>query len=253
MKTIRFIPAALLAAAGLMPALPAQEFKEIPVQPDPVEEPMDMEELLRKELQRGDDVPPEVLRHHAENPDDLETLRQMIQEHARRDMLLAEPGKADGGKPAWIIGVSVEPLPPFVRDHLGLGEKAGTRVSMVAGGSPAARAGLRMNDIILTANGEDISTLEQLKAAVAHSGKEGSTLVLEILRRGEKRAVSIRPPQETAREEKNTGEEARPEVPVERRLVQLQRRLSRQEREIGKLKEEVSRLKRALEEEPDDE
>lgn len=230
MKTIRSASASLLAAAGLLQILPAQDIKEIPVQPDP-EGPLSMEDLLRRELEQG-------------VPGDQEGLRQMIQEHARRQMLMTEPGKPDEGKPGWMIGVAIQPLPPFVREHLGLGEKSGARVSMVAAGSPAARAGLRLNDIILSANGSEISTLEQLKAAVEHSAKEGSTLVLETLRRGEKRAVSIDPP---ARDKEKATPEAATDRPAhEHRFQQLARRLKQQEREIERLKEEVSRLKRSL-------
>src|SRR5205823_12800792 len=59
------------------------------------------------------------------------------------------------------IGTALRPLPP--RAATALGRAAGLEVIDVAPGSPAAAAGLRPEDILVAANGQPLTTVEQLQ------------------------------------------------------------------------------------------
>ncbi|MCY4168652.1 MAG: RIP metalloprotease RseP [Rhodobacter sp.] len=61
----------------------------------------------------------------------------------------------------------------------------------VAPGSAAADAGLLRNDVVLSVNGEDIWTFDQLREAVEASG--GDSVTLELWRDGTTREVSLLP------------------------------------------------------------
>ncbi|MFN3266085.1 MAG: S41 family peptidase [Deinococcales bacterium] len=62
----------------------------------------------------------------------------------------------------------------------------GVLVETVYRGSPAAQAGLQANDVILSANGKDISKLPLDQAVRLIRGPNGSTVKLVILRNGSK-------------------------------------------------------------------
>ena len=83
----------------------------------------------------------------------------------------SKPNEDDKGK----LGLAVRPLSPEERQQAGSAE--GLVVEQVVDG-PAARAGIRPGDIILLANGERISSVEQLRALMAKGGKRMALLVL---------------------------------------------------------------------------
>ena len=87
-----------------------------------------------------------------------------------------------GGK----LGLAVRPLRPDERRNAELA--GGLMVENVSSG-PAARAGVRSGDIILSVNGERIASVEQLKALVEKADKH---LALQILRGSSKMFVAIR-------------------------------------------------------------
>lgn len=82
----------------------------------------------------------------------------------------------------------------FTQMNAGLGRyfqtEKGLLALRVAPGSPAARAGLESGDVVLRANGRDVGTLRELRAAVA--GAENSTARLEVLRQGRRRELTMR-------------------------------------------------------------
>jgi membrane-associated protease RseP (regulator of RpoE activity) len=188
----------------------------------------------------------------------------MMQERAARDLMMPERGRPlerrrgemrlqaltqpDSQElqvpPTWRIGVMVEPLDPFVRMHLGLGEDAGVRVSMVAEGDPAAHAGIQVDDIIVAADGGKIANLEALRAAVEKCGKENRPLGLVLIHRGERQSVGLQPegPKPEAAPENRT----QPGPDQGRPFVEIQRRLDRQEKMIQELRGEVKKLRRQV-------
>jgi serine protease Do len=76
---------------------------------------------------------------------------------------------ADGGR----LGLALRPLAPQERQQSGL--SAGVVVEQVGG--PAAAAGVEAGDIVLAINGTPVSTIDQVKAAVAKSQKSVALLI----------------------------------------------------------------------------
>ncbi len=102
----------------------------------------------------------------------------------------AAPAAAPGDRraapaPAPRLGVRFADI-----DYAALGLK-GAMVEMVEAGSPAARAGLRKNDLILKVDGRDVANADELKRYVA-SRPPGSTVTLSLLRANVPQRVDVR-------------------------------------------------------------
>lgn len=82
----------------------------------------------------------------------------------------------------------------FTQMNAGLGRyfqtEKGLLALRVAPGSPAARAGLESGDVVLRADGRDVGTVRELRAAVA--GADDATAKLEVLRQGRRRELTLR-------------------------------------------------------------
>jgi hypothetical protein len=103
----------------------------------------------------------------------------------------AEP--VEQALPSHWIGLScdTESLSPVVRSQLGLPEDQGLVVLAVVEGSPAAKAGVKENDILLMAGDKALSQLGDLVEAVqASADKE---LKLELFRGGQKMSIAVTP------------------------------------------------------------
>ena len=95
----------------------------------------------------------------------------------------------DAATPRW-IGLHVNVLPEVLRTHLKL--EHGVLVEDVFADSPAAKAGLQKNDVLLAVDGNDVTQPEQVRDAVAEL-EEGGTLKFKVLQAGEEKTVSIVP------------------------------------------------------------
>jgi S1-C subfamily serine protease len=73
------------------------------------------------------------------------------------------------------------PLPPPLADRLN--QKAGMRIEQVVPAGPAARAGLRQHDILISANGEAIANAQSLQRLMIGDAI-GQALTLTVLRSG---------------------------------------------------------------------
>ena len=233
MKTILAIPAVVLCGASLAISVSAQDE---PPKPQP---PPEMKELLDQDRTPSPRVEPD--QRVPETPS--ERMQREVLDRLRLE--LAPPTRAELSefhRSPWMIGISVAPIEPFVRAHLGLEEGVGTRVSMVADDSPAAQAGITVDDIVISADGQKISDLEDLKSAVEKSGKENRPVSLEILHQGQRKTLSIMP------RGPKPGPEAQPQPQEEpeRRQNNLVRRLNRQEKLINDLREEIAELRRKV-------
>jgi membrane-associated protease RseP (regulator of RpoE activity) len=87
------------------------------------------------------------------------------------------PGRAGQGR----LGVRLLEMTPELRSHYGAPRDAGVLVAEVESGSPAAKAGIRVGDIITRAGGDHVETAADLARAVRHA-KTGESLKLEISR-----------------------------------------------------------------------
>jgi len=250
---MKAIPTIILAAASMAAQAQAQEFREIPVQPDPVEEPLTMEQLLKEEIEKAAGGP--ATRDEEGHPrlnEAEQELRRMHQQ-IRGKMMMQEAGKPSGLEkpdgPRWMIGVAVEPVHPFVREHLGIDEDTGVRVTLVDPRLPAGKAGIVVNDLILSADGQKVTDLEGLKEIVAKCGKEGRPVSFEIVHRGERKTIALEPegPKPEKPDREHQGEARGPE----RRLAEMNRRLDRQEKQISQLNKEVRKLRKQLQEKQD--
>jgi serine protease Do len=97
-------------------------------------------------------------------------------------------GGSEGGK----LGVRVEPLTPEMATRLGLGNDAqGLVIVAVDPSGPAADAGLREGDLIVSANRENVRTAADLVAAIQRAGER--PLLLLVNRRGQTVFVAVRP------------------------------------------------------------
>lgn len=81
------------------------------------------------------------------------------------------------------LGVSPITITPAIAAQLGLSVDKGVILDNVAPNSPAARAGLKQDDVIVGADGKPVNTEADLRAAIqAH--KIGDTIQLTVLRSG---------------------------------------------------------------------
>ncbi len=92
---------------------------------------------------------------------------------------------------AWLgIAGGPRPLPPAVRERAGA--KRGVEVLEVTDGSPAALAGLRPEDLIVSADGVRIEEVAELQRLLVGE-RIGRRLTLRIVRAGELREVELVP------------------------------------------------------------
>jgi len=100
--------------------------------------------------------------------------------------------KSDSTKERARIGVLLDntPLPDLLVKHLRLSPKQGVRISNVQRNSPADKAGLERDDIIIAFLGEKIEDYEQLVDAVQQAGV-GAEVSLEIIHLGERKTVKL--------------------------------------------------------------
>jgi membrane-associated protease RseP (regulator of RpoE activity) len=89
------------------------------------------------------------------------------------------------------IGISVSPLEPALREQLRIAGDRGLLTTGVIKESPAARAGFKINDILLTINGKPIIDQAELIKLVQISTEK--PLAIEILREGLEKKIEVTP------------------------------------------------------------
>jgi serine protease Do len=90
---------------------------------------------------------------------------------------------ADGGVKRSAIGVVVAPLMPEDRERLKLPDQSGVLVSVVVPGGPAEKAGLVVDDVILSFQGEALMTPDRLRWVASLAGV-GKSVTLRVARGG---------------------------------------------------------------------
>lgn len=89
------------------------------------------------------------------------------------------------------LGVQLVETTPELREHLGGSESAGVLVSKVLVGTPAAAAGIRVGDLLVSVDGRDVADVAGLREALAEAGVSCS---IELVREGKRRTLDVRFP-----------------------------------------------------------
>lgn len=97
------------------------------------------------------------------------------------------------------IGVYLEQLNPELSKYFGVQDGRGLLISRITPGSPAEKAGLKVGDVIVSADGKRVETLEALTDLI-QDRKKGDKITLEIIRDKKKMKVEV----EVAEEERRT-------------------------------------------------
>jgi serine protease Do len=88
------------------------------------------------------------------------------------------------------LGITIADINPEIQNKFKLGASKGVFVNEIYPGTPAADAGIKPGDIILSFDGNPISDVKSLQRLVA-STKIGNKVGMEILRGGEKTRLDV--------------------------------------------------------------
>jgi len=88
------------------------------------------------------------------------------------------------------LGVQIQMLTRELADSMDLPSEQGALVASVAPRSPAARAGVRTGDVILSFNGRDVTRMKDLPRLVAQVGSD-QTISMDVWRNGKKRRLNV--------------------------------------------------------------
>jgi serine protease Do len=99
---------------------------------------------------------------------------------------LKSSGRVDRG----YLGVQIQPLTPDLAEGLGVKSKKGALVNAAQPNTPAAKAGIKSGDVIVSLNGEPVADARELTRRVAGL-KPGSKVELGYLREGREQTATI--------------------------------------------------------------
>jgi S1-C subfamily serine protease len=98
----------------------------------------------------------------------------------------AAPGRASG-----YLGVLTMPLNGQLKEKLGVAADKGALITEVMPDTPAAKAGLQQDDLIISFAGRTIASPQELRAAV-HGAQVGKEVPITVLRGTEKKELHVR-------------------------------------------------------------
>lgn len=100
---------------------------------------------------------------------------------------LISGGKIERG----YIGATIQNFTTEMAEAAGLGEQKGAIVADLTPGGPSARAGLQVGDIVVSVNGNRVTSSSELTRQVARA-RAGDVLRLDVIRDGRRRTVDVR-------------------------------------------------------------
>jgi membrane-associated protease RseP (regulator of RpoE activity) len=92
-----------------------------------------------------------------------------------------------------------------LRAHLDLPTGEGLLVADVVPNSPASKAGLKKNDILLRANDTPLKAMTDLVELVGTEGEKDGQIAIEVFRRGERETIYVTPEERPADAQVSTG------------------------------------------------
>jgi serine protease Do len=93
--------------------------------------------------------------------------------------------------PAFWIGISVSPLEPALRSQLKLPPNQGLLAIDVVKDSPAAKADVKLHDILLSLAGQPLESQQKLVELVQSNGEK--SIQLELIREGKTQTIDVTP------------------------------------------------------------
>ncbi len=97
----------------------------------------------------------------------------------------------DEGERGFWLGVGLASADDTLRSHLKIAADEGLVVTGVEENSPAAKAGVMVNDVLLRLDGKALTTVEALAAQLQEIGDKSANL--ELLRRGKPATLTVTP------------------------------------------------------------
>ena len=88
------------------------------------------------------------------------------------------------------LGVKIQEVSPDIAESVGMSQSKGALVAEVTPNSPAAKAGLRQGDVILSYGGKPVDTLRDVTRRVAET-KAGDTVNVTVMRHGKETNVAV--------------------------------------------------------------
>jgi len=104
-------------------------------------------------------------------------------------LVLAAAASARSERPYLGVRLDPEPLSALLTKHLGLASDQGIRIKNVNVGSPADKAGLERDDIIVRFRGNDVTDMEEFVEAVRGAGVD-TEVSLEVIHLGQRKTLS---------------------------------------------------------------
>jgi len=96
---------------------------------------------------------------------------------------------AKNSKKGW-LGVGIEEMTPSMQEDYELGSRVGLLVTNVVAHSPAAKAGIEEDDVLLSFDGHAVSRAGDLIKLVRDTAP-GATVNLKIFRNGEEKELQV--------------------------------------------------------------
>lgn len=146
---------------------------------------------------------------------------------------LKESGKVTR---AW-LGVGIQDLTPELAEYYGLNQQKGVLVTKVYEGNPAAEAGIRANDVIVSVNGKEVGSSRELSRVIAES-PIGQKTAIRLLRNGKEKMIDVKLKQredEDTRLEQSGESRSRMGLDLREMNPEIAKRLGFEENEKGLL------------------
>lgn len=124
------------------------------------------------------------------NIDDKKTLKEVKEKLADMDVNIKTMFMNDDNvytiHSGGYLGVQIQELTVGLREYFKIKNDNGVLISGVVDDSPAEKAKLKAGDIILSVNGDNVSTTSDLQRAISRQNPD-SEVKLEVIRKGRKR------------------------------------------------------------------